>query len=107
MLNLSQTCLVLIQQLAERVLQTPCEIWAYGSRVRGDSHVGSDLDMVIRTHDLSPLPAVELQAFKEACRESNIPILVDIMDWGRIPVAFHAQIMQAHEIIWRSNDGDI
>ena len=25
------------------------EIWAYGSRIKNDSHEGSDLDMVVKT----------------------------------------------------------
>ena len=25
------------------------EIWAYGSRVKGDAHEGSDLDMVVKS----------------------------------------------------------
>ncbi|WP_394370317.1 nucleotidyltransferase domain-containing protein [Pedobacter segetis] len=31
------------------------QVWAYGSRVNGDAHVGSDLDLVIRTPDLKRL----------------------------------------------------
>ena len=35
--------------------KTPMEIWAYGSRVNGTVHSGSDLDLVARTPDLKPL----------------------------------------------------
>ncbi|MFN5236631.1 MAG: nucleotidyltransferase domain-containing protein [Bacteroidota bacterium] len=30
-------------------VDTAFEVWAYGSRVNGDAHEGSDLDLVIRT----------------------------------------------------------
>lgn len=31
------------------------EVWAYGSRVNGESHEGSDLDLVLRSSTLEPL----------------------------------------------------
>ena len=30
--------------------QIPFEVWAYGSRVNGDAHIGSDLDQIGRAH---------------------------------------------------------
>ncbi|MCC7431655.1 nucleotidyltransferase domain-containing protein, partial [bacterium] len=36
--------------------QMPFEVWAYGSRVNGLAHSGSDLDLVIRGKDLEKLP---------------------------------------------------
>jgi uncharacterized protein len=38
----------------------PFEIWAYGSSVNGTAHDGRDLDLVIRTPDLSCLPSAML-----------------------------------------------
>lgn len=32
------------------------EVWAYGSRVSGEAHEGSDLDLVIRMHNLQKIP---------------------------------------------------
>lgn len=37
-------------------VDTAFEVWAYGSRVNGDAHEGSDLDLVIRTPDLRKMP---------------------------------------------------
>jgi predicted nucleotidyltransferase len=34
----------------------PIEVWAYGSRVNGSAHEGSDLDLVIRTSIAQKLP---------------------------------------------------
>ena len=70
-----------LQQLLARYLPT-VTVWAYGSRVNGDAHEASDLDIVLRSSDLSPIPAQELNAFLEAVRESNIPILIDARDWA-------------------------
>ena len=67
------------------------EVWAYGSRVSGQSHEGSDLDLVVRGPELKPLGG-ELVDLVEAFRESNIPILVQVHDWARLPESFHREI---------------
>lgn len=86
-------------QLADAKIKTPVEIWAYGSRVDGSAHEGSDLDLVIRTENLNPLPIGELRGFIEAVSASNIPILVQIFDWGRIPPSFQQRILAGYEVL--------
>lgn len=49
------------------------EVWAYGSRVNGESHEGSDLNLVVRGPGLEPLGGGFLNLL-EAIEESNIPI---------------------------------
>jgi len=78
------------------------EIWAYGSRINGTSHEGSDLDLVLRTTDLSKLPMEKLSSIIEKIRESNIPILVELRDWARIPEEFRHNILQNYEVIFKS-----
>lgn len=57
------------------------EVWAYGSRVNGCSHDGSDLDLALRTPCLVPIAAAALNELREARRESNFPILaVDFLE---------------------------
>ncbi len=75
------------------------EVWAYGSRVSGQSHDMSDLDLVMRNpKDLNQrLP--NLIELREAFRDSNLPISVDIMDWARIPQSFRNEILKLHESI--------
>ena len=68
------------------------EVWAYGSRVSGESHPGSDLDLALRGPGLEPLPADRLLDLAEAFERSNIPILVQAHDWGRLPDTFHREI---------------
>ncbi len=70
--------------------------WAYGSRVTGEAHDASDLDIVLRNKDLKPISRQKLQGFLEAVRESNIPILVDVHDWASLPVYFHEEILKHH-----------
>ena len=78
---------------------TEVEVWAYGSRVNGRSHGGSDLDLVIRTHDLTPLDTSKLAAVDEAFRESNLPFLVDTHDWARLPKGFQDEIEKSHVVL--------
>lgn len=68
------------------------EVWAYGSRISGRSHDGSDLDLVLRAPGLEKIPAERLLNFEEAIRESSIPFLVEARDWARLPDRFHGEI---------------
>jgi uncharacterized protein len=67
-------------------------ILSYGSRVNGTAHSASDLDLVIKSMDGEPLDISTLVDLKEAFQNSNIPILVDIRDWERIPDYFKEEI---------------
>lgn len=76
------------------------EVWAFGSRVNGDAHEGSDLDLVIRTCDLQPLPADVYNTLQNRIRESTIPIIVELFDWARLPKRFLPAIEARHEVIY-------
>ena len=75
------------------------EVWAYGSRVTGRSHDGSDLDLVLRGPGLEKIPVGQLADFEEAVRESNIPFLVEARDWARLPERFHREIGRCHVLL--------
>ena len=74
------------------------EVWAYGSRINGESHEGSDLDLVLRSLTLEPL-GPEFTDLVEALRESNIPILVQVCDWAKIPESFRNEIARGHVVL--------
>ena len=82
------------------------EVWAYGSRVNGRSHDGSDLDLVLRGPDLNEIPAGQLGEFEEAIRESNIPFLVEARDWARLPERFHREIERGHVVLAETEHRD-
>ena len=63
----------MIEELLEERLPG-VEVWAYGSRVSGRSHDASDLDLVLRSPGLQPIPARELAAFTEALRRLQHPL---------------------------------
>ena len=74
------------------------EVWAYGSRVNGDSHDGSDLDLVLRGPSLEPLDG-GFYDFLEAIEKSNIPILVQAHDWAMLPESFHREIERDYMVV--------
>ena len=75
------------------------EVWAYGSRVNGRSHDGSDLDLVLRGPDLNRISINSLVEFEDAVRESNIPFFVEARDWTRLPERFHQEIAQNYVVL--------
>lgn len=77
------------------------EAWAYGSRVNGRSHDASDLDLVLRAPGHERIPARRLSALMDALSESNIPFLVDVRDWNRLPNSFHREIARAYVVLTR------
>ena len=76
------------------------EAWAYGSRVSGQSHPGSDLDLVLRSPTLEPVPRDKYVDFLEALERSNIPILVQAHDWARLPKSFHHEIERDYVVLF-------
>ena len=75
------------------------EAWAYGSRVNGRSHDGSDLDLVLRGPGLKEIPSDQLGDFEEAVRASNIPFLVEARDWTRLPERFYSEIERKYVVL--------
>ena len=75
------------------------EVWAYGSRVNGRGHEGSDLDLVLRAPHLEKIPIEKLMDFEEAVRESTIPILVEARDWARLPERFRREIEREYVVV--------
>ena len=82
--------------LREHVPDT--EVWAYGSRVTGESHPASDLDLVLRGPSLEPL-SHGFTDLLEALEDSNIPILVQAHDWARLPQSFHREIERDYVVV--------
>ena len=88
-----------IVEIANDTLKTPLEIWAYGSRVNGDAHDMSDLDLVILTESKKKLDIDELLNFKDVLQKSNIPIIIQVMDYNRLPENFHENILNNYKVL--------
>lgn len=75
------------------------EVWAFGSRVKHQAHSGSDLDLVIRNPVELNQPCTQLATFRSALTESRIPILIDVVDWSRIPESFREEILKCYVVL--------
>ena len=81
------------------------EVWAYGSRVNGTAHEGSDLDLVARNPVDLNLRQSSLSDLREAFSESDLPILVDILDWALIPESFHQEVVHGGIVVVQGAKG--
>ena len=80
-----------IQAIIQRYLPD-CQIRVFGSRATGKSGKFSDLDLAIEGKE--ELGLKTLVKIKEAFRESNLPIKVDVLDWLAISDDFRKHINQ-------------
>jgi predicted nucleotidyltransferase len=88
---------ILLPLLRQHVPQA--EVWAYGSRVTGDFYEASDLDLVVRNRANLTQPSDGIFDLQEALVESDIPLQVQVVDWARIPEAFHAEIEAGYVVM--------
>lgn len=72
------------------------EIWAYGSRIKGDAHSGSDLDLVVKNFNSKDANIYEL---RELLTQSDIPFLVDIHEFDKLPESFKQEILNNYIVI--------
>lgn len=75
------------------------QILVYGSRTTGRSHSGSDLDIALRLPSGEAIPMDALIQLIEAVGDSNIPFLVEIRDWTRLPESFRTEIARHHILL--------
>ena len=83
------------------------EVWAYGSRVNGQSHDGSDLDLVLRGPKLAEIDTSRLADFIETLQDSTIPFLVEARDWACLPESFHREIEREHVVLVEREERDV
>ena len=83
------------------------EVWAYGSRVNGRNHDGSDLDLVLRGPKLAEIGTSRFADFIEALQDSTIPFLVEVRDWARLPESFHREIEREHVVLVEREERDV
>lgn len=88
---------ILMRLLAQHV--SGAEVWSYGSRVKGSAHSSSDLDLVLRNPADLSVPQIGLAQLRDALAESDLPILVDVVDWARIPESFRREIEKEHHVM--------
>lgn len=91
MLDLRPEWLVGVRRLLDQYVPD-AEVLAFGSRVNGNAHEGSDLDLLIRNPKAPEHSHPRLNQLRTAFAESSLPVLVDLLDWAVIPEEFRAEI---------------
>ncbi|MBI4431822.1 MAG: nucleotidyltransferase domain-containing protein [Candidatus Omnitrophica bacterium] len=78
-------------------LASDCEVRVFGSRISGRARSYSDLDIVL----MGPkeIDWRRIEAIKQAFSESEIPFLVDVVDWHAISDEFKKVIEKHYEVL--------
>lgn len=87
----------LLRLLAEHTPQA--EVWAFGSRINGTGHEGSDLDIVLRNPTGLKQSTEGYFELKEVLQESRLPILIEMHDWAHLPASFHTEISRRYVVL--------
>jgi len=74
-----------------------CEVRAFGSRLEGKAKKFSDLDLALVGSE--KLNWRRIESLKDTFSSSDIPIIVDVIDWHAISDEFRAIIENNYEII--------
>jgi predicted nucleotidyltransferase len=74
-----------------------CEVRAFGSRIEGKAKEFSDLDLALVGSEKLNWRRIEL--LKDTFSSSDIPIIVDVIDWHAISDEFRSVIENNYEII--------
>ena len=78
-------------EILKNILKDFCpdsEVLAYGSRINGKAHDGSDLDLTIKNFPKDKY----LFELKEIFSNSNISFLIDINLYEDLPISFQQEI---------------
>lgn len=102
-LDLSKRHLDTLQALLTRHVPHS-EVWAYGSRVSGGAHEGSDLDLVLRNPNDLSIEVVGVNELKDALQQSQLPMLVETHQWCLLPTSFHRNIEEKYVVLHPSRD---
>ncbi len=89
MIDLDSHSLQLIHAILKKHLPG-VEVKAFGSRTTGKAKPFSDLDLVLI--DAKPIPIEKINALKFEFSNSDLPIMVDLVDWQLISEEFREKI---------------
>ena len=98
-LNIKPEYLEMLQDVFKKYCPY-AEIWVYGSRIKNQSHDGSDIDMVVKNFNDNNKNLSELKQF---LNDSNVPFLMDIEEFDKLPDYFQKEILKDYEIIFKAN----
>ncbi len=96
MIDLSSGMLEIIVAILDEHVPD-CEVWAFGSRVNGTAREFSDLDLALRGQEKMDWRRIE--RLKDAFSASDLPIIVDVLDWHALTDEFRSVIEQDYVVL--------
>ena len=102
MIDLDKKSLATLKHIFKQHLPT-AEVKIFGSRVTNQAKPFSDIDVLVI--DEKAIPTEKMNALKFECSNSDLPILVDIVDWHQISNLFREKInQQTHTLITKHHE---
>ena len=89
MIDLSADQLKQVQEIVRQHVPSG-EVYVFGSRVSGRAKKFSDLDLMIK--DTGGLPWRTLADLRESFEASDLPIMVDVVDWDSCSARFRSLV---------------
>jgi len=96
MINVTESQMQIILRILDRYVPDS-QVWAFGSRVKGNFKSYSDLDLVVISED--KMSITEFGELIEAFQESDLPFRVDVLDWHAISPEFRQVIKRKYEVL--------
>jgi predicted nucleotidyltransferase len=96
MIDIEEKYLTEIRRILDEHV-SDCEVRAFGSRIEGNAKKFSDLDLALVGSE--KLNWRRIESLKDAFSSSDIPIIVDVIDWHAISDEFRSVIENNYEII--------
>jgi predicted nucleotidyltransferase len=90
MLDLTPEQISTVRLITAEYLAPSTEIYAFGSRTNGKARQYSDLDLLIKSDNA--IPYQTLTELENAFSESDLPFMIDIIDWQQISEEFRTAI---------------
>lgn len=95
--SIAEKDLVEVRQIVLQGLQGHrARVYLFGSQVKGDGHVGSDIDVGVLGEQ--PIPPVVLSEVRDALEESHVPYKVDLVDLSIVDAAFLDAVVRDGEL---------
>jgi uncharacterized protein len=96
MIDLPETDLATVRNLLAKHLPG-CKVYVFGSRARGTAKPFSDLDLAVDAE--ATIPPDRLDSLREAFSESDLPILVDLVDLRTVSDTFRTRILETCQAV--------
>ncbi|MDD6910520.1 nucleotidyltransferase family protein [Actinobacillus minor] len=95
-LTITNEELVIVKQILQTHIPN-LEVWAFGSRVKGNAKPYSDLDLAVITGE--PLSLQTHADLVDAFSESDLPWKVDIVDWALLTENFKHVVQSQYMVV--------